>query len=382
RAYVLSSGGQMLAVQSYDGGFYWLHTDHLGNGRKLTNSSGTVIYRAEFDPHGQMLYEWQSSGQTYLNSHKFTGYERDWATNLNYAKARTYNHNRARFMQPDPLQNWVSDTTDPLSFNLYGYVGNDSVNFVDPDGQIPIAAAIIGASALVGGAIEAYRCKGCTAGQRFKAFGIGALAGAISGTAAVFGAAAGTVLGAAVAGGVGGAASTLVGNGLKNGKLTSSDAYQALTSGVVGGVLAGGAQWGANFFFPASNSLNGTNLFSASLSSNSYSSQWSIYKDNLFRLFVSSNISRGLREMGNSVIPNTAAAVLQPLVQPSFDNIALPIITPADYLVPSFADVFGANWNRFLQMAAWSQRIQFLGCYNQGDYRVCVSFQSVGQLGN
>jgi hypothetical protein len=79
RAYVLSSGGQMLAEQSYDGNFYWLHTDHLGNGRKLTNTSGAVIYRAEFDPHGQILYEWHSRGQTYLNSHKFTGYERDWA---------------------------------------------------------------------------------------------------------------------------------------------------------------------------------------------------------------------------------------------------------------------------------------------------------------
>jgi RHS repeat-associated protein len=134
RAYVLSSGGQMLAVQSYDGGFYWLHTDHLGNGRKLTNSSGTVIYRAEFDPHGQMLYEWQSSGQTYLNSHKFTGYERDWATNLNYAKARTYNHNRARFMQPDPLGLAAADLTDPQSLNQYSYVGNDPANFTDPTG--------------------------------------------------------------------------------------------------------------------------------------------------------------------------------------------------------------------------------------------------------
>ena len=134
RAYVLSSGGQMLAVQSYDGGFYWLHTDHLGNGRKLTNTSGSVTYRAEFDPHGQMLYEWQSSGQTYLNSHKFTGYERDWATNLNYAKARTYNHNRARFLQPDPLGIGAADVTDPQSLNRYSYVGNDPANFTDPTG--------------------------------------------------------------------------------------------------------------------------------------------------------------------------------------------------------------------------------------------------------
>ncbi|MBL8167034.1 MAG: RHS domain-containing protein, partial [Acidobacteria bacterium] len=138
RAYVLSSGGQMIAVQSYDGGFYWLHTDHLGNGRKLTNSSGTVVYRAEFDPHGQMLYEWQSSGQTYLNSHKFTGYERDWATNLNYAKARTYNHNRARFMQPDPLGLAAADLADPQSLNRYSYVGNDPANFVDPSGLLRI----------------------------------------------------------------------------------------------------------------------------------------------------------------------------------------------------------------------------------------------------
>ena len=136
RAYVLSSGGQMLAVQSYDGGFYWLHTDHLGNGRKLTNTSGTVVYRAEFDPHGQMLYEWQSSGQTYLNSHKFTGYERDWATNLNYAKARTYHHNRARFLQPDPLGLGATDATNPQSLNLYSYVGNDPANFVDPTGLL------------------------------------------------------------------------------------------------------------------------------------------------------------------------------------------------------------------------------------------------------
>ncbi len=134
RAYVLSSGGQMLAVQSYDGGFYWLHTDHLGNGRKLTNASGTVIYRAEFDPHGQILYEWQSSGATYLNSHKFTGYERDWSTNLNYAKARTYHHNRARFLQPDPLGLGAANSSDPQSLNLYSYVGNDPANFVDPSG--------------------------------------------------------------------------------------------------------------------------------------------------------------------------------------------------------------------------------------------------------
>jgi RHS repeat-associated protein len=93
-----------------------------------------VVYRAEFDPHGQQLYEWASGGATFLNSHKFTGYERDWATNLDYAKARSYTRYRGRFLQPDPLGVAAADVTNPQSLNRYGYVGNDPVNFVDPSG--------------------------------------------------------------------------------------------------------------------------------------------------------------------------------------------------------------------------------------------------------
>ncbi|HKX27213.1 MAG TPA: S8 family serine peptidase [Blastocatellia bacterium] len=135
RAYVYSPGGQLIALQSYEGGFYWSHGDHLGSGRKLTNISGTVVYRGEFDPHGQALYEWSSAGSTLLNSHKFTGYERDWAANLDHAKARMYHHNRGRFMQPDPLGLGAADLTNPQSLNLYAYVGNDPVNSVDPNGM-------------------------------------------------------------------------------------------------------------------------------------------------------------------------------------------------------------------------------------------------------
>jgi RHS repeat-associated protein len=133
RAYVYGpGGGQMMAMQSYDGGFYWLHTDHLGSGRKLTDTSGAVAYRGEFDPHGQALLE--IGAQTFINSHKFTGYERDWATGLDNAKARTYTRYRGRFMQADPLGLGASDLTDPQSLNRYTYTGDDPINFVDPNG--------------------------------------------------------------------------------------------------------------------------------------------------------------------------------------------------------------------------------------------------------
>jgi RHS repeat-associated protein len=83
-----------------------------------------------------MIYEWSSSGEYYKNNRKYTGYERDWATNLDNAKARTFNHNRGRFLQPDPLGVGAADATNPQSLNRYSYVGNDPANFVDPRGLL------------------------------------------------------------------------------------------------------------------------------------------------------------------------------------------------------------------------------------------------------
>jgi RHS repeat-associated protein len=132
-AYVYGPQGKLLAQQSTDGQFYWVHTDHLGSGRKLTNSSGTLKYRGEFDPHGQALYEW-SDVSTELNSRKFTGYERDAATGLDYAEARMYTSSRGRFLQADPKSLKSANLGEPQSLNRYSYVGNDPINFVDPTG--------------------------------------------------------------------------------------------------------------------------------------------------------------------------------------------------------------------------------------------------------
>ncbi|HWQ31967.1 MAG TPA: carboxypeptidase regulatory-like domain-containing protein, partial [Blastocatellia bacterium] len=99
RAYVYASG-KLVAEQTPDGQFYWTHNDHLGSTRRLTNTSGTVVYRGEFDPFGKTVLE---TGSVSLNSHKYTGYERDWATGLDYANARMYASLRGRFMQSDPV---------------------------------------------------------------------------------------------------------------------------------------------------------------------------------------------------------------------------------------------------------------------------------------
>jgi RHS repeat-associated protein len=133
RAYVYDQGGRQVAQQSSDGLFYWVQTDHLGSGRKVTDLSGNVVYRGEFDAHGQTLLE---IGSVWTITNKFTGYERNWTTHVDYAKARGYNRYRNRFLSPDPLGIGAPDPTNPQSLNRYSYIGNDPINNVDPSGLL------------------------------------------------------------------------------------------------------------------------------------------------------------------------------------------------------------------------------------------------------
>jgi RHS repeat-associated protein len=148
RAYVYA-GRKLVGQQSTDGQFYWLHTNHLGSSRAMTDVNGNLVYKGQFDPYGQVLTEWSSSGNANLNSKKFTGYERDGATGLDYANARMYNFGRGRFMQPDPNGIGAANLRVPGSLNRYSYAGNDPVNHVDPRGTDYLFAICVWVSEIV-----------------------------------------------------------------------------------------------------------------------------------------------------------------------------------------------------------------------------------------
>jgi RHS repeat-associated protein len=84
---------------------------------------------ANFTPYGE---EHTTQATTCPQNYKFTGYERDNETQLDYAFARYYNSHLGRFMSTDPMG---GDLTDPQSLNRYAYVGNSAVNFTDPSGM-------------------------------------------------------------------------------------------------------------------------------------------------------------------------------------------------------------------------------------------------------
>jgi RHS repeat-associated protein len=65
---------------------------------------------------------------------KFTGYEHDAETGLEFAQARYYSSSCGRFTSPDPYTGSMS-LTDPQSFNRYSYVSNNPVNSTDPSGM-------------------------------------------------------------------------------------------------------------------------------------------------------------------------------------------------------------------------------------------------------
>lgn len=68
-------------------------------------------------------------------THKFAGKERDAESGLDNFGARYSSSSIGRFTSPD--SHGFSQSTDPQSWNLYAYVSNNPLIFVDPTGHSP-----------------------------------------------------------------------------------------------------------------------------------------------------------------------------------------------------------------------------------------------------
>ena len=133
---------QVTAVTRY------LTNDHLGSPRIITDGTGNVISRRDFMPFGEEAFVGTGSratGHGYTSNgdstkQKFTGYERDVESNLDFAQERYHDFELGRFRSPDPL-NESMDQLLPQSMNRYTYVMNNPLFFIDPSGLIWVQAA-------------------------------------------------------------------------------------------------------------------------------------------------------------------------------------------------------------------------------------------------
>ena len=120
-------------------------TDHLGSPRIITDALGQVKSRRDFMPFGEDINvsvgNRNATGLQYSTPtdpvrQKFTGYQKDAETSLDFAEARMYANEFGRFTAVDPLLA-SGKSASPQTFNRYAYVSNNPFAATDPLGLDP-----------------------------------------------------------------------------------------------------------------------------------------------------------------------------------------------------------------------------------------------------
>lgn len=122
------ANGTLMATDDINGTHFFLN-DWLGTRRVMTDYAGAVEQRCMSLPYGD-----GETCPTEPTENLFTGKERDQESGLDNFVARYYSNNAARFMSPDPSGLAYATPTNPQSLNLYSYVENNPLEFIDPTG--------------------------------------------------------------------------------------------------------------------------------------------------------------------------------------------------------------------------------------------------------
>ncbi|HWQ31397.1 MAG TPA: RHS repeat-associated core domain-containing protein, partial [Blastocatellia bacterium] len=167
-------GGKLLVVfdstETGDNQLQWLVQDHLGSTRMVVDRSGSLagVKRTDYLPFGEEIpggVGIRTASNGYVASQvrqKHTGYERDSETGLDYAQARYFSSVQGRFTSADDHLNDTRNS-DPASWNLYAYVRNNPLRYVDPTGELVYVGNVTGSdlTELLKRANYTYGCQSC-----------------------------------------------------------------------------------------------------------------------------------------------------------------------------------------------------------------------------
>jgi RHS repeat-associated protein len=124
--------GHALISENQASGVSFYGYDGLGSVRFLTNASGTVTDRYDYDAFGTLM---STSTTPTLNNYRFAGEQNDPNLGLYYLRARYYNAGVGRFWSRDSAG---INHTNPRELNRYVYVADNPVNAIDPTGMVAI----------------------------------------------------------------------------------------------------------------------------------------------------------------------------------------------------------------------------------------------------
>ena len=119
--------GRLPVAMASGGKIYYLTYDQVGSLRLVADSSGNVVKSLEYDSFGNILND---SNPIFAMPFGFAGGLHDRDTGLGRFGYRDYDPDTGRWTAKDPIGFAGGDT------DLYGYVLNDPVNWVDPSGLI------------------------------------------------------------------------------------------------------------------------------------------------------------------------------------------------------------------------------------------------------
>jgi RHS repeat-associated protein len=116
----------------------YFHPDHLGSSSYVTDKKGNFFEMIEYLPYGETLYD--EAATVDKTEFRFTGHLKDDETGFYYCHARYYDPKMGKFLSVDPiLEQYLQGKPNggvysSENMNLYMYVGNNPVKYIDPNG--------------------------------------------------------------------------------------------------------------------------------------------------------------------------------------------------------------------------------------------------------
>ncbi len=149
---------------------HYVLKDHLGSTRVLVNTTD--------QPYALTTYDYSAFGTILTtpssSEYLYTGQEWDQTSGLHNFKARMYDSDLMRFYGGDPAEQFTSP---------YSYVGNNSILYTDPSGEIVPFLAVVGIYTAIHVGVDAAQGRI----DSWKDLGISAATGAVSGALAYSG---------------------------------------------------------------------------------------------------------------------------------------------------------------------------------------------------
>ena len=131
-------GGGSVTVTTV--GTYFIHTDHLGTPRRVSNDVQTVIWRWDSRPFGDSVPNEDPDGNAkpFVLNLRFPGQYFDPESALNYNYFRDYDPGTGRYVESDPAGLGGG-------INTYVYVEDNPLSYSDPLGLNPAVGCLAGA---------------------------------------------------------------------------------------------------------------------------------------------------------------------------------------------------------------------------------------------